>query len=246
MSLWKKYAMIAAAAFVLICLMTVGLLVPGEGVTRLIAVFALLVAAVKTIYDIWKKERETKELVKATPAFREYDTAEIVGVELYNAGTSPMAIKRVALVVKTDTGKLSEFMPSESEAVRLENCYFQEASTLPESVSRFELGPKKHARFHLDRHTELTIDWLLKQPADTFCIVVESFMGEVARVLGKDIQAAIVSTPYGKAIKTVEKNLSEMSSANTSCPFTPNGDEGGARHFAGHLPGDSGSEAHSG
>jgi hypothetical protein len=175
-----------------------------------------LIALGKAAYDIWKKEGESKERVKATPGVTSCDSVEVVGVELYNPESTPAAIKRVALVVKTETGELSEALPSESEAAKLDNNYFQEASTLPESVSRLKLGPKEHARFHLDRHTERTVGWLLKQPAGNFWIVVESFRGEVARVSGKQIQVAILKTPYGRAIRAVDLKLREMNSVNAS------------------------------
>ena len=208
MSQCKKYYLLAGVLLIVVCLAFAALLLPGESVSRLIAFFLLG----KTAYDIWKKETESKERVKATPQLMQFDSLQVVGVELYNAGSTPVTIKRVALVTKTDTGEISEFMPSESEAERLENSCFVESSKLPESISRLELGPKKYARFHLDRHTERMVDRILEQPGESFLIVVESFMGEVGRVLGKEIQAAILKTPYGKAVRAVALKMEKISS----------------------------------
>jgi hypothetical protein len=201
------YGAVSAASLVLIAVALVALLVPNEGISRLIAFLALVMTFGKTVYDVWKKEGETKERVKATPVFTSYDLTQAFGVELYGAGNAAVAIKRVALAVKTDNGDVLEFMLSESEAERLGNGIYQEAASLPESVSRFELAPKKHVRFFLDRHTEWTCDRLLGMPADSFCIAVDSFMGTVARVDGGEIQAAILNTPRGRAINGVRRKL---------------------------------------
>jgi hypothetical protein len=210
MSQWKKFGLIAGVPSVLLCVACAAFFLQAESVSRLVFVFSFLTFG-KAVYDLCKKEGEDKERVRASPELASlkpvssYDPpSDALGVELYNAGRNPVSIKRVALVVRTDAGKVQEFMPCEDEAARSDR-YFQEASTLPECVSRLEIGPNKHARFHLDRHTEWTVGRLLEQPGHSFWIVIESFIGEVARISGNEVQAALLNTRYGRAMARWKK-----------------------------------------
>jgi len=99
----------------------VAVFLPGDAVTRALVVIGYILAAIKTMYDIWEKERERKkktedgnEQLSLTPTFRWHDVgSRVVGVEAYNSGKVPVAIRSAALVVKTELGE-SEAYPLET------------------------------------------------------------------------------------------------------------------------------------
>lgn len=181
----------APAAAVVLAGVGIAVWVERDDLTKQLAVFAAVVALGglvvnygKAAYDVWDKERERRkkeadaqERVTATPVFTWHDTAEsVVCVDLYNVGAATVHIKRAALVVRDAAGV-------EAAEVLCVGDGFD---------PRCKLGPKDHARFRSTTGDKRFGGVALaKLPPPDLWIVVESFVGEVARVRGEDIQAAI-------------------------------------------------------
>jgi hypothetical protein len=165
--------------------------VERDDVTKQLAVFAAVVALGgflvnygKVAYDVWdkerdrrKKENDAQERVQATPFFTWHGTADSVAcLDVYNAGAATVHIRRVALVVRDAAGTATA-----------EQLYVGDSSD-----TRCKLGPKDHARFQLftgDKRFQGVA--LAKLSPENLWIVVESFTGELARVRGEDVQAAV-------------------------------------------------------
>lgn len=179
------------AALVVLAGVGIAVLVARDDLTKQLAVFAAVVALGgflinygKVAYDVWDKERErqkkegdAQERVQAMPVFTWQGTTEAVAcLDVYNVGTATVHIKRAALVVRDAAG-----------AEATEVLYVGDSAD-----TKCKLGPKDHARFKAftgdKRFRAVALAEL--PPADVW-IVVESFVGEVARVCGEDIQAAI-------------------------------------------------------
>jgi hypothetical protein len=161
--------------------------------------------AAKMAYDVWKKESENKERVIATPTTVRLEGLEnIPGLEIYNAGASPVAIKRVAFVVKTESSESTELMLSQEEAEGVDNGPFGLPSDLPDTVCRMQIDPKKYAQFRLDRHTEWPVGKLLELCPNDYRIEVESFESHIITVRGEVIRAAMLATPYGRAVAALQ------------------------------------------
>lgn len=181
----------APVAAVVLAGIGIAVWVEHDDLTKQLAVFAVVVALGsflvnygKAAYDVWDKERERRkkeadaqERILATPVFTWHDTAEsVVCVDLYNAGAAVVHIKRAALVVRDATG-------GEAVEVLCAGDGFD---------PRCKLGPKDHARFRsITSDKRFAGVALAKLPPTDLWIVVESFVGEVARVRGEDVQAAI-------------------------------------------------------
>ncbi|MCE9561533.1 MAG: hypothetical protein K8U57_05715 [Planctomycetes bacterium] len=175
--------------------------------TLQIAVFAVVVAALsfvvtfsKAWHDVFDKEQERKkkendsqEKILVTARFAPAGTTEVVvGVELYNNGKVPIHIKRASLIVKANGIELSEEMESLNGEMQETVCGPRgQTISSPVSASNRLIEPYQSAQFHLGCFTECSGDWLLSQPADNIHILVESFLGVVGRVNGKEIHAAI-------------------------------------------------------
>jgi hypothetical protein len=102
---------------------------------------------------------------------------------------STVCIKVVTLVVKTGKEEQREELVEEETAKKLEHELFD--TIYPEGVSRHELGGKKTARFHLNRHSERKWDTLLTLSPHTFWLELKCFGGPLLWISGAEIQAAI-------------------------------------------------------
>jgi hypothetical protein len=113
----------------------------------------------------------------------------LVGVEVFNPDTAAVAIKSVTLIDVTGSDKKSEELAEEGKARELEKNIVEEH--FPEGVSRFTIGGKSIARFHLDRFSEQNWDHLRGLPHKSFWLEIECFGGAVMTIPGIKILAAI-------------------------------------------------------
>ncbi len=183
--------------------MTAARLVDKNDQTRQIAVFAAVIALcnfvvsmIKSAYDVWDKERERqkkeddkKECIRATLKFGSHIVSEPdLIVELYNDGSTTVAIKSVKLVVNTESGQQAAEMLAFGE-LRTRYDMNGTPSQDREFVTCVKLEPKDHTRFSTLGNTGVfKHDELFKLPTENLTVVVESFNGEVARLEGSKIQ----------------------------------------------------------
>lgn len=203
MSKFTLFGLLAAPALVVVIGIVAARHFYREDATRQIAVFAAIVAAggvlvnyFKTVRDYLKEERDrkkkdedNKERVKVTPVFTPpqgkkwlaglvnmtNDRLCVVGVEIFNEGLIPVNVRRTTLVINR-SGQLQEtpLLKDEDD---------QPCLIAPKSVVPF---------FTEGLNQTIKGSMLLALAADDFYIVVESFAsGEVARVPGAEVQAAI-------------------------------------------------------
>ncbi len=189
------YGVIAVGSLLLIAVVTVAVLVPGDSVTRSLIVVGYLIGFAKTAYDIWDKERErgkkaedSKEKVQATAICRDHpnDSDEInIGTEIYNQGAF-VNIRSVTLTARSSTGVVNEFsLVTNEREVKTDDFVYE---------SQFDKGakidPKHNVRFFLNGKTP-SWGYFTSLPPENLWISVLSFNGEVARITGDQIHKAI-------------------------------------------------------
>lgn len=160
----------------------------------IVATVGICLTAIKTAIEQWEKLRErrkkdddNREVLAATPEFRTYLIGHrLIGVELYNSGKVPVAVKRVSLVI-AGHAPLSMVCTDKRKTVVVNGT----PQELPEHLYRVRIEPKDYVRFHIDSLSGLDPKAVLELPAEALHIVVDSFQGEVARVTGNEIQEAI-------------------------------------------------------
>jgi hypothetical protein len=180
--------------------------VPGDNVTRLLGVGGFVVAAGKAAFDIWDKAQERKK--------RDEEKAEkvratlIIGgggyhgmdfkVELYNHGSTRVAIKQVALCGKFRGHNFAIALAIPDSESMLRYNFNREPLDIDLFPKRVNLEPKEHAVFYLwhllhlpDSPTPFGVKDLVGLGADSFRVVVESFNGELSRITGSEIHKAI-------------------------------------------------------
>lgn len=195
---WKVLGFLAVGVLLLLGVILVAWLVPGENVTRGLIVASFLLTLLKAAYDVLdkvqerrRKEAESKERVKASPTFNKpacgkMETTEVVGAELYNEGAALVNIKRVQVVVASETGN--------SESHNLVSFEPWPVPGAPWSHPAKKIGPREVVRFHLPPSADrrFQAEALLTLAPENLCILIESYGGEVARVPGEQIQATIL------------------------------------------------------
>jgi hypothetical protein len=152
------------------------------GFVGIVALAGVIVPVLKNTCEAVAKANP----LRVTPVILAPNTTLVVGVEVFYSSPDQVQTRRISLWVD---GQLGEELAEESTAEGLEDGpVFTE---FPEGVSRFEIGAKKIARFHLDRNTRWDWGKLLAIPPHSFWIEIECFGGAKVRVQGKAIQAAI-------------------------------------------------------
>lgn len=193
MSTQKVVLLSVVGVLLLVGVVLVAFLLPGEHITRGIAVVGLLLTLGKGAYDIFNSERERRkkagdsaEKVKATP---DIDDHGYLCVQLYNYGSTLVHISRVALVVKEETGQVYRQLITNERSVRTTNSRVY----LGESDDTVKLDIKDNAYFTLRYGGDkFKLAALHNLPYESLWIVVESYSsGEITRVPGDAIQAAI-------------------------------------------------------
>lgn len=203
----RRQAVVLVVGFAsLVGAVLLAVFVPGENVTRLIAVGGFLVTLGKAGYDIWekaqerrKKEEEKAEKVRATLILGGggYNGMDLK-VELFNHGTTRVAIKQVALcgVFKGHDFSFPLAMPDADSLHRL--TFYREQLDISIHPTRVTLEPKEHADFYLSSllhlagdPTRFGVKDFVGLEAGSFWVVVESFNGELKRIDGAEIQDAI-------------------------------------------------------
>ena len=184
----RNYLVLGAIAAAAVVVVPLAFLIPGETGTRLVAALAFVVALGKVAYDVWEKEGErarradeAREKVRAAAKYGYWDsTGEELGVLLYNESASvPVHIRAVV-------------------------CHYRPADGQPEqSFGLVTLGrtteeplPPGHATKFRDGGFKGAVHKALAAlPEGRVWISVTSHQGEVCRVGGKEIQAALRSPP---------------------------------------------------
>jgi hypothetical protein len=170
--------------------MLVAFFVPGEFVTRAIAVLGVLIAVAKTAYDIVDKERERRkkasegvERIKATVCYSKAWSRRLFGVEIYNEG--PLVnIKSVCL--KVVTGEKTERIPLlvnyrlEGAGQHFPRAKFEET---------YILQQKSNVFFHIDPNREMAA--FLNFDPSALSVEVESFVGPLATIEGDKVYAVL-------------------------------------------------------
>jgi hypothetical protein len=192
----NKLLLLGVGLLILVGVVLVAFLIPGESITRFIAVAAFVTTLSKIIYDVWDKERERlkkaedkKEKIKATPVFNpiggkqwllgavdiDLDKCFIVGVELYNEGVCSVNIKKVSLCITNEHGQIKEIILVIDEA--------QDSIILDRYEDIVFVTP--------GLNTQIKGTRLVGIDPNLFYIQVDSHLGTVARVDGKSIQEVI-------------------------------------------------------
>jgi hypothetical protein len=165
--------------------MVIILLFPGPETAKVVAITALLVTTAKSGYDIYEKELErrkkaedAREKIIATAKYGIWDTSTSkLGVEIYNAGASPVSIASVEC-----------HCPKNGTRARLPltNIAYMPSEIVPS---------KNTAKFRLD---SLEIDPVTecgRLPDTDIWITIRTHEGAEFRVDGKEIARVLNAAP---------------------------------------------------
>lgn len=160
---------------------------PSERTTNIVAVAALLVTTAKAGYDIYEKELErrtkaedSREKIVVTPKYGIWDTTSPhLGVEIYNAGPSPVSIESV----------VCQYVPSGSKDVKT-------LALTSMKVMRTELVPSKHhGKFRLESFDIDLVGEMGKLRDKDVWITVKTHEGAAVMVDGREIIRVLNSPP---------------------------------------------------
>ena len=168
---------------------SVAVFVPGENVTRVLAVLGFIVALGKTAYDVWEKERERRkkkednvEKLRVAPTLQSHDAdIETLGLRVHNAGKSAVSIHRVQLIYRRD---------GVEQAVTLHTHADVRRQSLRGLDTTCRLEPQEHVDFFLavtaaDAGGFVLPQQLANWPAEDFWMTIETLSGAKEIVPGE-------------------------------------------------------------
>jgi hypothetical protein len=183
--------------FLTLACMVIVLLFPGPETAKVVAITALLVTTAKSGYDIYEKELErrkkaedAREKIITTAKFGIWDTSTSkLGVEIYNAGASPVSIASVECHYPKNGTR---------ETLPLTNMAYMPTEIIP---------PKNTAKFRLDSFEIGPVTECVRLPDTDIWISIRTHEGAEFRVDGKEIARVLNAAPTSQQIPCGRRTL---------------------------------------
>jgi hypothetical protein len=194
---WTLFGLLTAPVVIVLVAFAAAHLFAPDDPTRQIAIIAVVFAgggfAVnygKNAYDVWDKERErrkkseeNKERLRIIPTYRRYDSGKsVVGVQIYNEGKVPVAIRAVTLCI--DTAEIKNVFPLFMISGRSKDGMEEYAVTK-------KLEPHEHVDFFVPFGEGPSTKELVMFAPNSLWIRIELFSGGSEQVSGEEIRRAI-------------------------------------------------------